>query len=284
MILVTGAVGNIGRELVARLAARGDRFRVLVRNPERYTPPADGCEVMEGHFGAPDKLKRALAGVDRVFLLSGVHPRMVDLQTSLIDAAVAQGVGHFVKLSGMDADPGSSLTLGRWHGEIERHIEDSGLAYTHLRPNSFMQNLLHQARQIATSGKIFAPMRDGRVSLVDVRDIAETAVAALTGDGHAGRTYTLTGPSALTYDEVAAALSQIAGRSISYVDTPPDAAREGMIAGGLPDWWADLLVELMEVCARGDCARVTDDIEHVTGHPARSFAQFAADHAKRFSA
>lgn len=280
MILVTGAVGNVGRVLVPLLHARGARARVLVRRPDRYRAPGPEVEVCAGHFGAPETLAPALAGVHTVFLLSGVHPEMVALQCRMVDAARTAGVRRIVKLSGMDASPSAPIALGRWHGEVEAAIEAAGLDFTHLRPNIFMHNLLGQAAAIAASGELRAALGDGRVSLVDVRDIAEAAARVLLEPGHDRRAYTLTGPRAITQAEVAALLAGATGRSVRYVPLSPAQAREEMTAARMPEWWADLLLELYAVAAAGGCSRVAPDAQQLLGRAPRDFASFAADHAQ----
>jgi uncharacterized protein YbjT (DUF2867 family) len=280
MILVTGAVGNVGRALVPLLLAHAGAVRVLVRKPDRYRPPGPGVEVCAGHFGAPETLPPALAGVHTVFLLSGVHPDMVALQCGLVDAAKAAGVRRIVKLSGMDAAPGAPIALGRWHGQVEAAIEAAGLDFTHLRPNIFMQNLLGQAAAVAAGGELRAALGDGRVSLIDVRDIAGAAARVLLEPGHERRSYTLTGPQAIAQAEVAAVLARATGRAVRYVPLTPAQARAEMLAARLPEWWADLLLELYAVAAAGGCSRVAPDAPQLLGRAPRDFAAFAADHAQ----
>jgi uncharacterized protein YbjT (DUF2867 family) len=282
MILITGAVGNVCRVLVRRLAESGERLRVLVRKPEKYAAPSAAVEVAAGHFGAGESLAPALAGVDRMFLLSAVHPQMVELQGRAVQAAREAGVRHVVKLSGMDADPEAPLALGRWHGEVERRIEASGMAWTHLRPNIFMQNLLPQAAAVVREGVLRSAIGDGRVSVVDVRDIAEVAAAALTDPRHRGRAYTLTGPNAIGQAEMAQAIARVASAPVRFEPQTAAQARESMLAARMPDWWADLLLELFAAAARGECSRVSGDIAAVLGRPPTDFEQFVRDHRSAF--
>lgn len=286
MILVTGAVGNIGKALTPMLESEtgtGTSVRVLVRKPEKYRPPSEAIEVCEGHLGDKEQFEKALDGVHTLFLLSGVHPKMAALQAEAARTAAASGVRHIVKLSGMDANANSEVTLSRFHATAEAAIESTGVGFTHLRPNAFMQNLLPAARQISKTGILAAPMGEAKVSLIDSRDIAEVAAKVLLEpEKHEGKTYTLTGPQSLDYSEVASQLSSSVSSTVRYQDVPLEEARDGMVSGGMPEWWADYLVELFADTKAGNCARVTADVEEVIGRPAASFAQFAGDYAKVF--
>ena len=171
----------------------------------------------------------------------------------------------------------------RQHGETDEALIDSGLPYTILRPNSFYQNMLWSAATIKDHGAFYLPMGNARQSLVDVRDIAAVAVQVLTGTGHEGKTYVITGPESLSYHEVADKLSAVLGRSIRYVDVPPEAAFESMLKAGMPQWNARAVTELYGIFAAGEAAGTTDTIERITGRAPISFDQFARDHAAAFS-
>lgn len=283
MILVTGAVGNVGRALVPLLAARGEQFRVLVRRPEKFKPSHACVQVAAGHFGAPESLPAALEGIGRLFLLSAVHPQMVELQCRAVDAARAAGVRHVVKLSGMDAAPDADLALGRWHGAVERHIEASGMAFTHLRPNIFMQNLLAQSQAIGREGVLHSAMGAGRVSVVDVRDIAAASARVLADPASHAGVRTLTGPGAIDHDAMAGAIAMAIGRAVRHVAQSAAQARTAMLGAGMPAWWADLLLELFAAAAAGRCATVSGDLPALLGGAATSFERFARDHAAAFA-
>jgi uncharacterized protein YbjT (DUF2867 family) len=172
------------------------------------------------------------------------------------------------------------VTLGRWHAQIEAAIEAAGLDFTHLRPNIFMQNLLGQAPSIAARGELRAAMGGGRVSMIDVRDIAEAAARVLLEAGHERRTYTLTGLQAISHADVAAVLARTMGRAVRFVPLLLAEARAEMVAARMPEWWADLLLELFAVAAADGCSRVTPDAERLLGRAPRDFATFAAEHAQ----
>jgi uncharacterized protein YbjT (DUF2867 family) len=285
MILVVGATGTNGTEIVGQLAAAGQSVRALARNPAKasgLTQP--GVEVVAGDLDNADSLDKAIAGVDRAFFLASVDPRYVGWFRNFLDAAVRAGTGHVVKFSGMGADPASSSELLRQHGETDELLAHSGLAHTILRPNSFYQNMLWSAQSIKEQGAFYLPMRDASQSLVDVRDIAAVAVKVLTEHGHEGRIYEITGPESLSYHDVAARLSEVLGRTIQYVAVPPAAARQSMLQAGMPEWNVDVLIDLYEVFASGAASSVTDTVQRVTGKPPIAFDQFARDHAATFTA
>lgn len=199
-----------------------------------------------------------------------------------MDAGRRSGLHHVVKLSQFAADERSPVRFLRYHAVIERMIVESGMAYTFLRPNLYMQGLLGFAQSIKSSGQFFAAAADAKVSVVDVRDNAAAAAAALTGPGHEGRIYSLTGPEALTHAEMAAGLSEATGRPIKFVDVSSEAAREALLHMGMPLWQADGLVEDYAHYRRGEAETIAVGVEETTGRPPRSFAAFARDYASAF--
>lgn len=283
MILVTGATGKTGSEVVRQLRARGAAVRALVRDRARGEAllPA-GVALAEGDLASPETLDAALLGVERLFLLSPSEPGAVELQVSTIEAAQRAGVRRVVKLSALRAHEASPVGLLRDHRAIEQRLEVSGLPFTIVRPHTFMQNLLAFAATIGGGGKLYGSAGEGRVGFVDVRDIAAVAAAVLTEDGHEGRTYDVTGPQALSYSEVAERLSAAIGCPVTYVDLPPAAFRRGLIGAGVPEWLADNLVALDQTFRedRGDV--VTDVVRSVGKAEPRSVDQFAREFAPVF--
>lgn len=284
MILVIGATGTNGREVVERLAAGGHPVRALVRNPAKAGDlRRPGVEVVAGDLDDPASLDAVLAGVERTFFVSAVDPAYRRRFQTFLDAARRAGVAHVVKFSALGASVDSPSELLRQHGETDRALAGSDVRFTILRPNSFFQNLFWSAATIKDHGAFYLPVGDSRQSLVDVRDIADAAVAALTGAGHEGQTYELTGPEALSFAEVAVELSSALGKSVRYVAVPPAAALDSMLRSGMPEWNARAVVELYGEFAAGKAARVTEVVARVTGHPPTSFARFAGDHAAAFA-
>ena len=276
MILVIGATGTVGSEVVRQLVATGERPRALVRDPATARQRlGDQVEHVVGDLDRPETIAAALAGVDRVFLLTTQSSRQPEWERAVIGPAARTGVGQLVKLSVFRANEQSPLQVARQHGQAERVLAQSGLAATILRPVFFMQNLLAMVHD----GAIATAAGDGRVAMVDARDIAAVAVATLTGGGHAGKTYTLTGPEALSFYQVASVLSRQTGRPLRHVRVPPDKVRVALQGRGVAAWYADDMARLHSMLAVGYEEVVTDDIHRVTGRPPRTLAQFAGDHA-----
>ncbi|HKE29335.1 MAG TPA: SDR family oxidoreductase [Bryobacteraceae bacterium] len=284
MILVTGATGTNGLEIVKLLSRSGVRCRSLVRNPQKISTFSDlpFVEVVQGDLSRPESLAPALEGVDKALLCSSIGPDLVELQGNFIRAAKEAGVRHVVKFSGMDADPNSEWRFLRWHGIAERELEDSGLAFTHLQPNQFMQVYLRFQPTIASQRKFYAASQDSLVSPVDVRDIAAVAMAVLTGAGHEGKKYVITGPEALSYFDVADQLSAAIGKRVSYVDVPLEAARQAILDAGAPEWFAEGQAEQFRFRWQGRQSRVTSTIADVAGKKPTTCEEFAREYASYF--
>jgi uncharacterized protein YbjT (DUF2867 family) len=283
MILVTGATGTNGRELIRQLLGVGERVRALVRDvPKAAAVFGSGVQLVEGDLDVPATLPGALEGIDRVFLLAAVDPRMTEMCANLIVAAKDAGIRQVVRFSGMGADVNANSEILRMHANADNLLRDSGLNHTILQPNSFMQNLLWSARTIREQSAIFLPLRDARLSLVDVRDLASVAVRVLTEAGHEGKTYILTGPEALSVEEMAAAIGKVIGKPLQYVDVSPAVAEKSMLDGGLGPWRAAAVTEIYMEFSRGGYADVTDVVARVTGRAPRTFADFVQDHASSF--
>ncbi|HTD79153.1 MAG TPA: SDR family oxidoreductase, partial [Chloroflexota bacterium] len=236
-ILVTGATGRIGTELVRRLTAAGTPVRALVHTPPKASSlSARQVEVVLGDFDDPASLDRAVAGVERVFLVSPPQPDQVRLQGNVVRAAQRGGVRHIVKISALGASPDWPLAVPRWHWQTEQQIEQADLAFTHLRPNYFMQMILPLAPEVIQRGTVSVPAGTGRISMVDARDVAAVAAGALLEAGHEGRIYEITGPEALAFSDVAQHLSETIGRPVRYVDIDPESALNDLVSAGLPTW------------------------------------------------
>jgi uncharacterized protein YbjT (DUF2867 family) len=284
MILVTGATGLNGRELVRRLSERGVAVRALVRNPGKAGELASlpKVEIVEGDMAQPETLAGPLQGVERAMLISSSDPTMLDVQSNFITAAGKAGVKHIVKLSGIMPEFDSPFRFARMHGEIERRLEASGLAFTHLRAGEFMPAYFRQVPSIVAKGAFFLPMEDAKIASVDIGDIAEAAVAALTGSGHEGKIYPLTGPEALSMAEVAEKLSAATGKTIRYVNVAPEDAKRAQLAAGVPPFLADALAELFAERRKGKEAQASRVIETIIGRRAASFDEFAVRNAAIF--
>ena len=283
MILVTGATGTVGSQVVRAVSERGGRVRAFVRDPDKARETlGDGVELAIGDFADPPSLRAALDGVEQMFLSCVDDPRRVQWETDAIDAAAAAGVRRIVKLSSVTADPGAPVAFWDWHGRVEQHLRASAIAWVILRSNFYMSNLLAAAEQVAREGRIYAPADGARIAMIDPRDVGAAAAAVLHAEGHDGRTHALTGPEAITYGHVADELSEATGRPVEFVDVPDEGARQGMIEAGLPDFVAEQLVKLFGQLRQGAAEQVTDGVQSLTGRPPRRFAEFARDHARLF--
>jgi uncharacterized protein YbjT (DUF2867 family) len=284
MILVTGATGLNGKALLQLLSARGVATRALVRDPSKAVAIAalPHVEIVQGDMVRPDTLAPALRSVDRAMLISSSAPDMLEVQSNFIDAARKAGVRHVVKLSGIMPELDSAFRFARMHGEIEKRLEASGMTFTHLRAGEFMPAYFRQIPMIVNRGAIFLPMEDARIASIDVGDIAEIAALVLTGSGHEGKTYPLTGPEALTMAEVAAKLSVATGKTIRYVNVDPEAARQAQLAAGMPPYLVDALFELFAERRNGKEAKVWPEAATLLGRQPTSFAEFAGRNAATF--
>ena len=280
MILVTTA-GKVGAEASRLLARQGTAVRVVVRDRARAVAlTAVGVEVYVGDLSRPDDVDAALRGVSAVIL---VTPAVPDLELGVIDGATRAGVAHVVKVTSK-ASADSPIARRRDQARIEQGLIASELDYTLLRNNGYMQNFLMLAPLIAATSRFGSSAGTGRIGLIDSRDVAAVAAQiASSPAAHAGRTYWPTGPESLSYADVAAILSQVLGRAISLDPMTFEEEKRAMIGAGLPKPIAEMNAQAVGLIAEGDSDWVTDDVRAILGHPARSFAAFATDHAQAFS-
>ncbi len=283
MIIVTGATGNIGKDVVKELQGMGARVRVVARDPEKARKVLGNVEIVQGDLTNRASLDAAFKGGTKLFLLGPAGPTQVAEQHNAIEAAKAAGITHVVKLSAMGAETGSKVSLGRWHAQTEGELKRSGLKWTILQPSNFMQNFLRNAGTIKQQGVIYGSSKDGKIAMIDTRDIARVAAHALVDPGHEGKTYVLTGGEAVSYAQVAATFSRVLGKPVKYVDMPPEQAKPAMLGMGIPAWLVDDLLTLSSVFAAGHGAQVTDAVEKVGKAKPRTIEQFVRDHAKAFT-
>lgn len=284
MILVTGATGSNGTEILKLLAAQNVPVRAMVRQRDRAKDiAAPKVEIVEGDFNRPETLLGALSGVERAFLVAPSSDRVEMQQLAFVDAAKQSGVKQLVYLSQFDTKADSPVRFLRYHAAVEAAIQSSGMAYTFLRPNLFMQGLLNFRSTIATQNAFYAAAGDAKVSAVDVRDIAEVAVAALTETGHEGKIYDLTGSQALTHAQMAEYLSTALDRQITFVDISPESMHEFLLGAKFPLWQADGLLEEYAHYQRNEAATIGSGVKDAIGKEPRSFETFAHDYAPMFN-
>jgi uncharacterized protein YbjT (DUF2867 family) len=277
-VLVTGATGTIGGEVARQLSAAGNPVRLLVRDRFRAPQLPGPVEVFEGDFDAPRSLEAAVSGAERLFLASYDRPDVVRQQANVLAAARSADAKHVVRMSSDGIEGYQHLPIFQWHLACERQLEDSGLAFTHLKPVWVMQNF----DSFVVDNRIRLPAGDGRIGLVDARDIAAIAVAALTQAGHDGKAYRLSAES-LTHQEIAQELSLASNRIVVYEDLPPDTYRLEKSAAGWPAESLDTMLELFDsIRAETNYDRnASDTILPILNRPAITFREFAREWAAR---
>ncbi|MFJ6673144.1 SDR family oxidoreductase [Actinosynnema sp. NPDC091369] len=269
-LAVTGATGNIGGRVARRLADAGHAQLLLVRDPSR-APDLPGAAVARASFADRDAVRRALEGIPVVLMVSGSESTdRVDQHRAFVDAAADAGVAHLVYTSFAGAAADATFTLARDHHATEQHIRASGMAFTFLRDNLYADFL---PAMVGDDDVLRGPAGDGRAAVVAQDDIADAATAVLTDpEEHAGRTYDLTGPQALSLHDIAAVLSEATGRTITYHPETVEEAYRSRAGYGAPDWQVDAWVSTYTAIARGELDGVSDAVPALTGHPATSLA------------
>jgi len=289
-ILVTGSTGTLGGEVVKQLSSSTPAINIKagVHSAQNVKKVKDGdeVEVVLIDYNKPETLKEALSQVDKLFLLTPDVPNAHELASKLVIEAKKAGIRHIVKQSVMGADLEADVGTFRLHRQAEEIIEQSGIPFTFLRPNEFMQNFINfHSHFIKNNNAFYLPLEDAKVSLVDVRDIAAVAVKSLTedtSDKHNNKTYLITGPEALSYYQAAEILSSATDKKISYVNISEEEARGAMKEMGMSDWLINTISELNDYFRKGNASQVSSAVEEVTGKKPISFSQFAKDYAEAF--
>ena len=278
MICVTGAGGTVSSELIKELVSAKVSFRAAYFSKNKAEAArTKGIDAVIIDYNRPEMLYEAFQGCDKLFLLGPNALNQTQLELNAVEAAKTVGVRHIVKQSVMGADE-EAFSLALVHRPVEKAIVSSGMAWTFLRPNSFMQNVVtFMGETIKAESAFFTASGEAKISHVDVRDIAAVAVKALTDPTHAEKAYTLTGPEALTYDEFAKELSKVLGRPISHISLSPSDAKHGMLAEGMPEAIVDRMLDLERYFRENQASRITNDIKQVTGRDPRRFAQYTRD-------
>jgi uncharacterized protein YbjT (DUF2867 family) len=287
-ILVTGATGTVGSEVVKQLSSDASSYNIKagvhsIENANKVQQ-YDRVKAVKIDYDKLEGLESAFRDVDKIFLLTHPSPKTVEHESNLVTEAKKSGIKHIVKQSIMGADLGADVEAMRLHRQTEKLIEESGIPYTFLRPNEFMQGFINfQGATIKSNNAFYVPAEDAKVSFVDVRDIAAVAVKALVdGDKHYNRTYMITGPEALSYHQAADILSNTTGKKIDYVNVSDEEARRGMKEAGLDDWLINTISDLYTVFRKGNASQVSSAVEEVTGRKATAFVEFAKDYADAF--
>ncbi len=282
-ILITGATGNVSSGIIAQLKGSAHRLRALVRNPGKAEELGrQGVEVQVGDLEKPWTLAAAFAGADTVWILTPPGPRAPEQCSNALWAAKQAGARHVVRLSAFAAAHTAPTINSRLHALSDAELAASGMPFTILKPHYFMQNLLMAARGIAERGAMELALADGRMGIIDSRDVSDFAAHVLTHTGHEGKTYTLTGPAAVPMHEVAAAIGEAIDRAVNYVPITLEDQRQWLLQMGIDEWMANLLWDYSAAFSANWGNLVTDDFQRVTGKAPRGIAQFGKDFAAAF--
>lgn len=285
MILLTGVTGKTGGATLKALLGKGVPLRAIVRNPDKAAGMKDaGVDLVVGDVTDKAVIDKALRGIERALMVMPNGETQLDSEKPFIDAAKAAGVKQLVKMSSMEAVADAKAPIPKVHYQAEQYLRASGLDWTLLKPNFFMQNLLGSAGTIKEQGKFFLPMADGKTVMADVRDIGAVAAVTLTGAGHGGQTYEITGPEILSFHDVAARFTKVLGRKIEYVHVPMPAYRQTLSKFLTNEWHLNAVCELFQEIADGHDLRTSDSVQKLTGKPPTSLEQFIRDHQAVFTA
>jgi uncharacterized protein YbjT (DUF2867 family) len=282
MILITGASGSVGKTVLREAIGKEPKLRATYRSKEEAAKAPAGCEPVLADYSDKPSLRGAIEGVTRVFLVCSPIPQLVELESNVVDVCKESGVKHVVLNSAMGAgDYGKSFPS--WHRKVEDKLKASGMSYTILRPNGFLQNIVaFHAASIRTQGAFYQAMGDAKVSYLDVGDIAAVAVKALQGGAHAGKTYELNGPEAISNEEMAKRISKVGGRPVKFVDIPEAAQREAMLGLGMPDWQVTALLELQQYYKQGGGAKTDGLLKSLLGREPVTLDQYLNANAREF--
>lgn len=275
-VLVTGATGNTGSGVVSGLRRAGVEVRAFVRNEKKAHPLKDlGAEVVVGDLDQPKTLPAAVKDVDKIYLVNWNGPTQAQQALNVIEAARRGGESpHVVRHSAFGSEKSRII---QQTDQVEKALVASGLPWTILKPTFFMQNTMMAAPTVKSEGVIYWDWKDGKAGMIDIRDVIDAGLGALTRKGHEGKSYILTGPESISFHDVASSLSRVLGKPVKYVPVPSEASRAAMVGMGLPEWIADGYCELSAGFCENFADRVTDGVSKLAGHPARSFEQFATD-------
>ena len=280
MILITGATGKTGSATAKSLGEKGETFRALIRNEEKKEGLESlGGEVVIGSIENTEVVNQSMQGVKTVLVLLPNSESQLALEKQLVDSAKQAGVERIVKMSSIEATPDATNPIPKLHLESEEYIKQSGLAWTMIKPNFYMQNLLASAGTIKEQGKIFLPMGEGKTGMIDTTDVGKVLAKVLSEDGHESMNHEITGPEILSFYEVAEIFSQVLGKQVDYVDVPMDAYKETLGQFLTNQWHLDAVIDLFKGIAEGGIEDKTDTFNELMGETPKSLSQFLAENS-----
>jgi uncharacterized protein YbjT (DUF2867 family) len=283
MILLTGATGRVGSATAKALALARIPFRALVRDSEKVAFDPGAAEIVQGDLNDRAIVEQALQGVSRALIVMGNHPDQSKLELQFASLSAEAGVSHLVKVSSMEAAPDATARLPKNHYDTEQHIASLGIDWTFLRPNYYMQNMLMYAGSIARNNSFALPLGTAKTAMIDARDVGEVAAVVLTGEGHAGQAYRLTGPKMMDFHEVAARIGAVLERPVAYVAQSPEAFREVLGQFIKSAWQLDAVCELFAEIAAGSLEEQTSTTADLLGRPAMDLDTFTKQFADAFA-
>jgi uncharacterized protein YbjT (DUF2867 family) len=282
MILLTGATGKTGGETAKVLAAKGVKARALVRNAEKAAGlKALGLEIAVGDATDAASFAKAAEGCEKLLVLLPNSQRQVEIEKQMVDLAKKAGVRHVVKMSSMEAVAAADTPIPMGHWAVEEYIRKSGLAWTMIKPNFFMNNFFASAKGIKENKSFSMPMGDGKTAMADARDIGAVTAEALSGKGHEGKSYEITGPEMLSFYDVADRFSEVLGTTIRYIPADPKVYL-GILLKVLPEWHANAVSQLFGQIASGALPHKTDTFRKLMGREPISLTQFIRDNINAF--
>jgi uncharacterized protein YbjT (DUF2867 family) len=284
-VLVTGATGTVGRHLLDALLAAGQRPTALVQSPQRAAGLPAGAQAVVGGFADPDSLDRAMTGVERVFLLCPNVPAQVDHETAVIDAAVRAGVHRIVKLSAHGADEHAPVAFWQWHAAVEAHLRSVDVPFVALRPTFSMANILGHADQVSAQHVVFAPSVSAPIAMVDPRDVADVAAHLLTApELDTDEVLELSGPDAVTFDDMASCITTLTGWPVSYRPGTAEEVTAYLAATGVPMFVTNQILAIFQSLQSGAQAVPVSTVQDLLGRPAGTLRGFLAQHVAAFRA
>ncbi len=282
MILITGASGSVGKAVLQEASRKGSKFRAMFRSKQEAAKAPAGCETVLADYSDKQSLRIALEGVTSIYVVCSPIPQLVELEGNVLGVCKESGVEHVVLNSALGAGD-FPKSFPSWHRRVEDKLKATGMSYTILRPNGFLQNIVaFNAPSIRAQGAFYAAMGDAKVSYLDIGDIAVVAVKALQGGAHSGKTYELNGPEAISNHELAKRISRTTGRAVNYVDIPETAQREAMLALGMPEWQVTALLELQQYYKQGGGAKTDGLLQSLIERPPVSLDQYLMVNAAEF--